>query len=80
MAHAQLILKSGKITTLNKRQPEVQALAIADGKIFVIEQAPDGFAHDAKIIDAQHIPTSFALADLAVRLTETASTQDYVMQ
>ena len=33
MAQAQFILKSGKITTLNKQQPEVQAIAIADGKV-----------------------------------------------
>ena len=33
MTHAQLILKSGKITTLNKKQTEVQAIAIADGKV-----------------------------------------------
>ncbi|WP_058357093.1 amidohydrolase [Vitreoscilla massiliensis] len=33
MTHAQLILKSGKITTLNPAQPEVQAVAIAAGKI-----------------------------------------------
>ena len=33
MAQAQFILKSGKITTLNKKQPEVQAIAIADGKV-----------------------------------------------
>ena len=31
MTHAQLILKSGKITTLNPAQPEVQAVAIAAG-------------------------------------------------
>lgn len=33
MTHIQMILKNGKITTLNPKQPEVQAIAITDGKI-----------------------------------------------
>ncbi|MDQ9011428.1 amidohydrolase [Acinetobacter gerneri] len=33
MSDIQLILKNGKITTLNPQQPEVQAIAISDGKI-----------------------------------------------
>ena len=54
MAHAQLILKSGKITTLNKRQPEVQALAIADGKILRAgsnEEVMKLAQADTKIVD-----------------------------
>ena len=33
MSHATMILKNGKITTLNPAQPEAAAIAIADGKI-----------------------------------------------
>ncbi|MEG1234232.1 MAG: amidohydrolase [Acinetobacter sp.] len=33
MTDVQLILKNGKITTLDSRYPEVQAIAVADGKI-----------------------------------------------
>ena len=54
MAHVQLILKSGKITTLNKKQPEVQALAIADGKILRAgsnEEVMKLAQADTKIVD-----------------------------
>lgn len=34
MTDVQLILKNGKITTLDTKQPEVDAIAIADGKVF----------------------------------------------
>ncbi|RZG76142.1 amidohydrolase [Acinetobacter sp. WCHAc060025] len=33
MTDVQMILKNGKITTLNPKQPEVQAIAIAEGKV-----------------------------------------------
>ena len=54
MTHAQLILKSGKITTLNKLQPEVQAIAIADGKILRTGSNEDVMKlaqADTKIVD-----------------------------
>ena len=34
MTDVQLILKNGKITTLDPKQPEVDAIAIVDGKVF----------------------------------------------
>lgn len=34
MTDVQLILKNGKITTLDLKQPEVDAIAIVDGKVF----------------------------------------------
>ena len=54
MAQAQFILKSGKITTLNKKQPEVQAIAIADGKVLRTGSNEDVMKlaqADTKIID-----------------------------
>ena len=54
MAQAQFILKSGKITTLNKKQPEVQAIAIADGKVLRAGSNEDVMKlaqADTKIID-----------------------------
>lgn len=33
MTDINLILKNGKITTLDPQNPEVQAIAIADGKV-----------------------------------------------
>ena len=54
MAQAQFILKSGKITTLNKKQPEVQAIAIADGKVLCTGSNEDVMKlaqADTKIID-----------------------------
>ena len=54
MAQAQFILKSGKITTLNKQQPEVQAIAIADGKVLHTGSNEDVMKlaqADTKIID-----------------------------
>ncbi|MFX6605973.1 amidohydrolase family protein, partial [Acinetobacter baumannii] len=33
MTEINLILKNGKITTLDPKSPEVQAIAIADGKV-----------------------------------------------
>ena len=54
MAQAQFILKSGKITTLNKQQPEVQAIAIADGKVLRTGSNEDVMKlaqADTKIID-----------------------------
>ena len=54
MTHAQLILKSGKITTLNKKQTEVQAIAIADGKILRTGSNEDVMKlaqADTKIVD-----------------------------
>ena len=54
MAQAQFILKSGKITTLNKQQPEVQAIAIADGKVLRAGSNEDVMKlaqADTKIID-----------------------------
>ena len=33
MSDVQLILKNGKITTLNRAHPEVEAIAISDGKV-----------------------------------------------
>ncbi|MBJ9984832.1 amidohydrolase [Acinetobacter sp. S40] len=37
MTQLDLILKNGKITTLNTQQPEVQAIGIADGKVIITD-------------------------------------------
>ena len=41
MSHATMILKNGKITTLNPAQPEAAAIAIADGKILRVGSNED---------------------------------------
>ena len=79
-----LIIQNARLVHTAGDAPHTDAhsstVYIADGKIVGIDQAPDGFAHDAQIIDAQNKHTSFALADLAVRLSEKGGNQDDVMQ
>lgn len=41
MEQIELILKNGKITTLNSIQPEVQAIAIAQGKVIKVGSSED---------------------------------------
>ena len=79
-----LIIQNARLVHTAGDAPHTDAhsstVYIADGKIVGIDQAPDGFSHDAQIIDAQNKHTSFALADLAVRLSEKGGNQDDVMQ
>lgn len=49
MSDVQLILKNGKITTLDPKKPQVEAIAIADGKILATgdEESIMKLANDA---------------------------------
>lgn len=54
MSAIQVIYKNGKITTLDRQHPEVEALAISDGKIFQVGDNQDILKladRDTKIID-----------------------------
>ncbi|MCE1176040.1 MAG: dihydroorotase [Burkholderiales bacterium] len=78
-----LIIQNARLVHTFGDNPHTDAhsstLYIADGKIVGIDQAPEGFSQNAQIIDAQNKHTSFALADLAVRLSEKGGNQDDVM-
>lgn len=74
-----LIIKNARLVHTTGDAPHTDAhsstLYIADGLIVGIDHAPDGFAQDAQVIDAHNQHTSFALADLAVRLSEKGGNQ-----
>ncbi len=80
-----LIIQNARLVHTTGDTPHTDAhsstLYIADGLIVGIDHAPDGFAQDnAQVIDARNQHTSFALADLAVRLSEKGGNQNDVMQ
>ena len=77
---SSLIIHNARLVHTAGDAPHTDAhsstLYIADGKIVGIDQAPEGFAQNAQVIDAQNKHTSFALADLAVRLSEKGGNQN----
>lgn len=58
---------------------QTSTVYVVNGKIAGINQAPADFPADAAVYDAQGLHTSFALADLSVRLTEKGGNHIDVM-
>ena len=80
---SSLIIQNARLVHTAGDNPHTDAhsstLYISEGKIAGIDQMPEDFDTQAKIIDAQNKHTSFALADLAVRLSEKGGNQDDLM-
>ena len=73
-AHTALIIENARLVHTAGTQAHTDAhsstVYVLNGHIVGVDQKPADFPEQAERIDAQHRLMSFALADLAVRLSE----------
>lgn len=82
-AHNALIIENARLVHTAGAQPhtdtQTSSVYVLDGRIVGINQKPADFPEHAERIDAHQQLMSFALADLAVRLSEKGGNQNDVM-
>ena len=82
-AHTALIIENARLVHTAGAQPHTDAhsstVYVLNGHIVGIDQKPADFPEQAEHLDAQHRLMSFALADLAVRLSEKGGNRNDVM-
>ena len=73
-AHTALIIENARLVHTAGAQPHTDAhsstIYVMNGQIAGLNQKPADFPEHAERLDARNQLTSFALADLAVRLSE----------
>ena len=82
-AHTALIIENARLVHTAGTQAHTDAhsstVYVLNGHIVGVDQKPADFPEQAEHIDAQHRLMSFALADLAVRLSEKGGNRNDVM-
>lgn len=83
VAHTALIIENARLVHTAGTQPHTDAhsstIYVMNGQIAGLNQKPADFPEHAERLDARNQLTSFALADLAVRLSEKGGNRNDVM-